>query len=302
MDNNFNLLKQNDEKSTGDNVKLGIIFIIISAFSFAVMSLFVRLAGDLPVFQKTFFRNLIASLFTFFLLLKSENVKMKKGSLLPLLGRSIAGTIGIICNFYAIDHLNLADASILNKLSPIFSVLFSIFLLKEKASPLDWLLIFFALVGAVFIAKPSFDVSHTLSTLVGFIGGLGAGLAYAFVRVLGKNGERPSYIVFFFSTFSCIAVIPFMIFDYHEMTLLQLTYLLLAGVMACIAQYTVTLAYKFAPAKEVSLYGYTQIIFSALLGFVFVYELPDIFSIIGYVIIVSSSILKSFIRKKTKSK
>ena len=302
MDNNFNLLKQNDEKPTGDNVKLGIIFIIISAFSFAVMSLFVRLAGDLPVFQKTFFRNLIASLFTFFLLLKSENVKMKKGSFLPLLGRSIAGTIGIICNFYAIDHLNLADASILNKLSPIFSVLFSIFLLKEKASPLDWLLIFFALVGAVFIAKPSFDVSHTLSTLVGFIGGLGAGLAYAFVRVLGKNGERPSYIVFFFSTFSCIAVIPFMIFDYHEMTLLQLTYLLLAGVMACIAQYTVTLAYKFAPAKEVSLYGYTQIIFSALLGFVFVYELPDIFSIIGYVIIVSSSILKSFIRKKTKSK
>ena len=227
---------------------------------------------------------------------------MKKGSLLPLLGRSIAGTIGIICNFYAIDHLNLADASILNKLSPIFSVLFSIFLLKEKASPLDWLLIFFALVGAVFIAKPSFDVSHTLSTLVGFIGGLGAGLAYAFVRVLGKNGERPSYIVFFFSTFSCIAVIPFMIFDYHEMTLLQLTYLLLAGVMACIAQYTVTLAYKFAPAKEVSLYGYTQIIFSALLGFLFVYELPDIFSIIGYVIIVSSSILKSFIRKKTESK
>ena len=302
MDNNFNLLKQNDEKPTGDNVKLGIIFIIISAFSFAVMSLFVRLAGDLPVFQKTFFRNLIASLFTFFLLLKSENVKMKKGSFLPLLGRSIAGTIGIICNFYAIDHLNLADASILNKLSPIFSVLFSIFLLKEKASPLDWLLIFFALVGAVFIAKPSFDVSHTLSTLVGFIGGLGAGLAYAFVRVLGKNGERPSYRVFFFSTFSCIAVIPFMIFDYHEMTLLQLTYLLLAGVMACIAQYTVTLAYKFAPAKEVSLYGYTQIIFSALLGFVFVYELPDIFSIIGYVIIVSSSILKSFIRKKTKSK
>ena len=302
MDNNFNLLKQNDEKPTGDNVKLGIIFIIISAFSFAVMSLFVRLAGDLPVFQKTFFRNLIASLFTFFLLLKSENVKMKKGSLLPLLGRSIAGTIGIICNFYAIDHLNLADASILNKLSPIFSVLFSIFLLKEKASPLDWLLIFFALVGAVFIAKPSFDVSHTLSTLVGFIGGLGAGLAYAFVRVLGKNGERPSYIVFFFSTFSCITVIPFMIFDYHEMTLLQLTYLLLAGVMACIAQYTVTLAYKFAPAKEVSLYGYTQIIFSALLGFVFVYELPDIFSIIGYVIIVSSSILKSFIRKKTESK
>ncbi len=302
MDKNFNGIKPNNSKPTGDNVKLGIIFIIISAFSFAVMSLFVRLAGDLPVFQKTFFRNLIASLFTFFLLLKSGNLKMKKGSLLPLLGRSIAGTIGIICNFYAIDHLNLADASILNKLSPIFSVLFSIFLLKEKASPLDWLLIFFALVGAVFIAKPSFDVSHTLSTLVGFIGGLGAGLAYAFVRVLGKNGERPSYIVFFFSTFSCIAVIPFMIFDYHEMTLLQLTYLLLAGVMACIAQYTVTLAYKFAPAKEVSLYGYTQIIFSALLGFVFVYELPDIFSIIGYVIIVSSSILKSFIRKKTESK
>ena len=99
---------------------------ITSAFSFALMMTFVHLAGDLPTFQKAFFRNAVAMLFALAVLLKDPSMfKAPKRSYKYLFLRSAAGTIGLVCNFYAIDRLVLADASILNKMSPFFTLIFS---------------------------------------------------------------------------------------------------------------------------------------------------------------------------------
>lgn len=233
----YELKNENGKKSVTPQLK-GIVCIVISALCFSLMSLFVRFAGDLPTFQKAFFRNLVAAAVSFALLLKSGSLKMKKDSLLPLLARSVAGTVGIVCNFYAIDHMNISDASIFNKLAPFFSIIFSIFILKEKSSVWDWILVAVAFAGAVFVAKPSFEFSSALPALIGLLGGLGAGLAYTFVRYLGGKGERAPVIVFFFSLFSCIAVLPFMIADYQPMTLAQVGWLLLAGAAASGAQFS----------------------------------------------------------------
>ena len=110
----------------------GIIYIILSAFCFAFMNMFVRLAGDLPSVQKSFFRNFVAAGFAFVILLKDRvPFRCKRENLIYLLLRAGFGTMGILCNFYAIDHLVLADASMLNKMSPFFAVLFSFLVLKE---------------------------------------------------------------------------------------------------------------------------------------------------------------------------
>lgn len=283
-----------------NTLKKGILYILISAFFYSLMGLFVRLAGDLPTFQKAFFRNFIATIVGFSLLLKSGNFKMQKGSLPSLLGRTIAGTVGIICNFYAIDHLPISDASILNKLAPFFAVIFSIFLLKEKAKFKDWLLVICALVGAVFVVKPSFSFTQSVPALIGVLGGLGAGLAYTFVRVLGKKGERNAYIVFFFSAASCLIMLPFAIIEYQPMQLWQVGWLLLAGLAAAGAQLTVTAAYTCAPAKEISVYDYSQVLFSAIWGVLFLSQLPDIYSFIGYALIIGAAVLKACLSKKDK--
>ena len=113
----------------------GIILIITSAFFFALMNMMVRLAGDLPSIEKSFFRNFVAVFFALIALKKSHTpVHIPKGQLKNLLMRSICGTLGILCNYYAIDHLMLADASILNKLSPFFAILFSSPLYQETSS------------------------------------------------------------------------------------------------------------------------------------------------------------------------
>ena len=107
--------------------------IILSAFFFACMNVSVRLAGDLPSIQKSFFRNLVAAIFAAIILGKNHIVpKVQKQYWGALLLRCAFGTLGILCNFYAIDHLLVADASILNKLSPLFAIIFSFLLLKEK--------------------------------------------------------------------------------------------------------------------------------------------------------------------------
>ena len=112
--------------------------IILSAFFFACMNVSVRLAGDLPSIQKSFFRNLVAAIFAAIILGKNHIVpKVQKQYWGALLLRCAFGTLGILCNFYAIDHLLVADASILNKLSPFFAIIFSFLILKEKITPVQ---------------------------------------------------------------------------------------------------------------------------------------------------------------------
>ena len=183
--------------------KQGIFFIISAGFFFALMTLFIRISGDLPTMQKTFFRNAVAAIVAVAMLAKSkEGFRIKKGSYGDLFWRSICGTLGMVCNFYAVDHMGLADANILNKLSPFFAILMSIMILKENANIVEWISVAVAFIGAVFVVKPAMNMQFVVA-MIGVLGGLGAGMAYTFVRKLGKKGERGPVIVMFFSLFSC---------------------------------------------------------------------------------------------------
>lgn len=269
----------------------GTICIIISAFCFALMNTFVQLSGDLPFIQKSFFRNFVALIVAFFILIKEKRKFSFKINNLPfLLARAFCGTIGILCNFYAIDNLALSDASILNKMSPFFSILFCWLILKEKISLKQGIIIFGALIGSLFVIKPTFANANLFPSLVGLLGGLSAGIAYTMVRILGQRGENKSVIILFFSGFSCLVTLPYLLFSYVPMTLLQFLCLMGAGISAAGGQFGITSAYCYAPAKEISVYDYTQIIFAAVLGFLIFGQIPDFWSILGYIIIISMAL------------
>ena len=280
-----------------------ILYIISAAFFFSLMNTFVRLAGDIPSIQKSFFRNLIAFIFAF-VIMRKENVSIKprKDALGGLMVRSVCGTVGILCNFYAVDHLVIADASMLNKLSPFFAIVFSLLFLKEKVSLMQWMLVIGAFAGSLLIIKPSFSNADMFPAIIGFIGGMGAGAAYTAVRKLSGMGVKGTYVVFFFSGFSCLVTLPSLIFDYHAMTLIQLLYLILAGCSAAAAQFSITAAYFNAPAKEISVYDYSQVIFSAIIGMIVFGQMPDIFSIAGYIIICAMAVIMFVCSKKASER
>ena len=271
------------------NRKKGIIFIIASAFGFAMMSAFVKISGDLPSFQKTFFRNIVSVIVAFIIILNHKGSFFgKKSNQKILLLRSIFGTLGIVFNFYSIDQLVLSDANMLNKLSPFFVIIFSGLFLRERVTTKQVIAIIIAFIGALFIIKPSFNLA-IIPSIIGILGGLTAAAAYTCVRALSGK-EHPETIVFYFSFLSSIITFPLMIIYYKHMNMMQFIYLLLAGIFASLGQFGITLAYKYAPAKEISIFDYTNIIFSAIISLCLFGILPDSLSIIGYIIIFIASL------------
>lgn len=242
--------------------------------------------------EKAFFRNAVAAVVAAFLLIRAkEPFYAPKKSWGGLFMRSFCGTVGLICNFYAIDRLNIADANMLNKLSPFFAIIMSTFILKEKANKVEWGAVVLAFTGALLVIKPSFDIQFVYG-LIGALGGLGAGIAYTYVRKLGKMGVKGPVIVLCFSLFSCIVTLLFFIIGYKPMSMTQFVCLMLAGVCAAGGQICITTAYTKAPAKEISVFDYTQIIFAALLGILFLDQIPDALSIAGYIVIIGTAIFK----------
>lgn len=263
------------------------------------MSLFVRMSGDLPTMEKAFFRNAIAAGMALIILSGTpERFYIRRESWPDLLKRSAFGTAGVILNFWAIDHIAIADASVLNKMSPFFAIIMSALILKEKASGREWIIVVIAFLGAALVIKPTAGIA-SFPALAGLASGFGAGAAYTYVRKLGKSGERGPVIIMVFSLFSCLVCLPSMIFDFHPMTGRQLLILLCAGAAATGGQLTITAAYTFAPAKEISVFDYTNVLFTSMWGVLAFGEVPDGWSILGYVIIILMAVLKWYNTIKT---
>ncbi len=277
---------------------LAILFVILEAFGFSMMTFFVRLSGDVPTMQKAFFRNAVAAVIAGITLARSDDgFKIKKTSYKGIFMRCLFGTTGLIMNFWAIDHLAIADANILNKMSPFFAIVMSVFILKEIPNKFEWLMVAIAFVGVLFIVQPTAGLA-SLPALVGLLSGFGAGTAYTFVRKLGMMGERGPVIVFCFSMFSVLVTLPSLIFNFKPMSVQQWECLVLAGASAALGQFCITKAYSLAPAKEISVFDYTQVIFAALIGIMFLGEVPNVYSIIGYVIIIGASVVKWYYNVK----
>ena len=287
------------------NLKRGIAFALLSGFSFALMGIFVHASGQLPFIQKTLFRNLIAFLIAMTALYsksrKDKNIlKIPKGSLKFLLLRSIFGTIGIFGNFYALDHLNVSDANVLNKMSPFFCLFMSFFLLGEKPTLFSVLSLLAAFTGAIFVIKPGMDFAKMLPSLAGLAGGMGAGFAYACVRKCHTYNVEGYLVIAFFSAFSLLAELPLVILFWQPMNAKQLVLLILSGCAAAGGQLGITGAYFNAPSYKISIYEYSQVIFSALLGFLVFAQMPDALSIAGYTIIIGVAVLMFIVNNRKR--
>ena len=272
-----------------DNKPRAVLFMLMSAVAFSLMQTMVKLAGDIPTFEKVLFRNIVSLFVALLVILKSKTSMFgKRENQKYLLARSLLGLSGVIFYFYAINNLIMADAAMLNRLSPFFVTIFAYLFLKEKLLKIQIPALLVVFFGALLIIKPqfSFDIIPALS---GLLSAICAGIAYTIVRLL-KNRENPSTIVFYFSFVSVIVMIPLTIFDFQMPVGMQWIYLIGTGFFAAIGQYGLTFAYKYAPAAEISIYNYTTIIFAAILGFIVWGELPDVLSILGSVLIIATAI------------
>lgn len=273
-----------------------VIYMLVSALAFSLMGVFVKLTGDIPVIQKALFRTITITIISF-IMFKKSGLKIRKiqhHKLLIL--RSALGTVGILLNYYALDTLILSDANTLFRLSTVFLIIFSWIFLKERISIKQLATILVAFAGVVLIMKPEFSASM-FPYLIALLGAAFAAGAYTTLRVLGGR-VKPTVIVLYFSAFTSVILLPFVIVNYVPMTSMQWIYATLAGICAAVGQFGVTLAYKYAPAKEVSIYNYFGVVFSGVFSIVIFSQYPDFLSILGYFIIFGTSFYMYLQNKK----
>ncbi len=275
-----------------------ILFMILSACSFSVMQLAVKLSGGIPMMQQVFVRNFF-TLFIGFYMAMSHHVGSpfgKKENQKALFFRGVLGYLGVVMYFYASRHMYAADATLLHRSSPFFVVVFSWLFLKEKLTKVHVGVLIAAMCGAICVIRPSFN-SNMAPALIGALSAASAGGAYTIIGYL-KGKEDNGVIIFYFSLISCIFSLPFMIRDFVMPDGFGWFMLFLIGTFASLGQIFLTFAYKNAPAGEVSIYNFSGIICSSILGYLVLGEVLDLMSWLGMIIIITAALVMFLYNKK----
>lgn len=275
----------------------GLVYILLSSLFFALMAASVKSVPNIPQAEKIFFRNFIGLIVMSIILFRSKtSVKPNNPKLITL--RATFGLLGVACYYYSLSKLQLADAVIINKLSPFFVMIFAFMFLGEKFTIPKTISLIVAMLGASLVIKPTFDY-EIIPFIIGIMGAVFAGSAYTVVRKL-STFDKPQIIVFYFCLFSSVVMLPFMMAGQFRIpTLLEAIGLLCIGSFALIAQLFMTNAYRYAPASELSIYTNANIVFSTIIGLIFWSEYPDALTIIGGILIILGSYINFRGAKKT---
>ena len=276
----------------------GIFWMLISVIGFTFMGIAVKYLPNIPTYEKVFFRNSVSFLVSAFVLFQEhETIKVEKKNIPFVFGRSFFGFVGMVANFYALENLTMAEANMLNKLSPVFVTICACIFLKEKVDKKQIIGIILMLIAVVFVIKPSISPA-VIPSLVGLFSAILAGFSYTIIRYL--NGKVKSEInVFYFSLLSVICAFPMMISNFVKPSLVEFMILLGGiGISAALGQFGLTYAYTFAPASEVSIYNYVIIITSMIMDYVLFTTIPDLFSFLGGTMIIATAIFLYFHNRK----
>ena len=293
----FEELSELAGKPSGENLFLAVFFMVLSGLAFALMNMFSRMSTGIPVMQRIFFRNLITFLGSAIfigLVRRGDRQPLIKNreEFIWLLVRSILGTIGIISHFAAVDMLPLAIASILNKLSPFFTIIFAAAFLKEPINRVQTAGLFIAFAGVLILLRP--DLSGQMNWfpyLVAILGGISAGGAYTCIRHLARIGASAHMSVLFFAGFASLCLFPVVILDYYSMNFSEIIMVLAIGISGLVGQYGISFAYSFAAPNKVSIYDYSNIVFASVFGILFFDQIPQGWDVLGILIIFGASLL-----------
>lgn len=269
----------------------GAVLMCTSAFLFSAMQIPISLSGTtIPIMEQVFFRNIVTLILSFILIMRSGGSLFGTKKNQPLLFvRSAFGFLGLVTQFYAVAHANQGDVSTMMKLSPFMITLWAAIFLKEKIRKVQVPALLIAFLGAAFVANPAFN-SNLFPLFMAFLCAFFSSVSYTLLAYF-KNKVDGMTIIMHFSTFCVLACIPFMIFDFVMPTFKELLLLLLIGVFGGFGQIALTYAYRLATAAEISIYNYSGIVFSIILGYVFLGEVLDVTSVIGCALVIIAALI-----------
>lgn len=277
----------------------GALLAISSSLIFSIMNALVKLISDvIPTGEIVFFRSSIGCLIIVMLMV-SKGIAFSKEDRSLLVLRGVAGALYLICYFYSIAHLPLADASLLVYLSPIFTIVGSMLIYREKVDKRSMLWLAVVVIGAILLVRPWQFSSYTLVSLVGVMSAVFASIAYLSVNTLKKRHH--SYeIIFYFLFIATLMSIPMMWNNFVWPTPWQLMILLMITAVSLLGQLVLIQAFASDNLIIVSVVRYIGIVFNIGWGWLFWNEVPLMLSLIGGALVIVSCIQLS-LKKSSKA-
>lgn len=273
----------------------GAKFMILSAFAFSVMALFVKLVGErgIPVLEIVAARSVI-SLVMSYVMLKKEGVPIFGQQKGLLFARGFIGFVTLNCVFYGVTHLPLAEATVLQYLHPMFTAILALVFLKERLTPGTLVCIGLSFMGLIIMVQPIYmspsegTAVDNLAVTAAIIGAMGSAMAYVLVRKLGAI-EHPLVIVLYFPLISLPASTLLLWDDFIMPEGLSWLYLLVIGIATQIGQVALTKSMQTETASRATSFSYLQIVFAVILGLVFFQDVPNLATIFGALFIVAGA-------------
>ena len=284
---------------TNRNLLLAIGCLTTSALLFSIMGICIRYASHtVDNYTIVFFRNVVGLILFLPFIFKQGIGFVKTEKLWMHSWRSIVGLAAMYGFFYAIAHLKLSNAMVFTYSSPIFIPVIAWLFLKEKITIAMICAAVLGFIGVFCVAKPDQGLLNWIS-VIGIASSLLASMAFVTVRALTQT-EPPERIVFYFCLIgSALSVIP-MFWVWRPYHLQELLFLIGAGILANVSQIFMSHAYRLAPAGQIAPVNYMAIIFAGVWGFLLWNEVPDLYSVIGFCIILLAILLCSPLTQRQK--
>ena len=270
--------------------QLGFFYMFISVCAFSLMDVIVKWSDDYPVGQVLFFRGFFGIIPILFLIPKERFYDFYKTER-PILHikRCFAGLIAIVSIFIALRNLPLATVVSISFASPIFTTIFSIFLLKEKVGFYRWLAVLVGFIGIIIISEPGFSALN-IYYIYPIIFCLG--LSYVAIAIRKLSSTEPVWLISFFFSFSILIFSFFSIYQKWIMpSLFDLILLSSIGILGGIANLWLSQSYKFSEVSLVSPLKYLALVFAIIFGYFVWDEVPTIKTLMGASLVILSSFI-----------
>ena len=272
----------------------GAFFMVLSAGSFCMMTVFVKLAGNsLPTIQIVFVRGLFTLLITGFFLLKAKINPLGKNKRL-LTARGLSGTIALFFVYESIQRFPLSEATVIQYLYPLFTAMIAAALISETVDRNILIGLFagffgvYAILGFPFLSDSYLDIE---SLAIAIFGSFLTGLAYVLVRKATSLDEHPLVVMFYFPLFTVPICLPFLFSVWEDPSLLEWCYLFFVGLFTQFGQLFLTYGYKELPATKAAPISYIQVFFATIIGIVIFDEQLTFNFLIGSIMVLFSIIL-----------
>ncbi len=271
----------------------------MSTMFFALMNVCIKLLPGIPSYEIVLFRSVISFILSLTLLLRLRIFPFGKGNYFYLIMRGIAGSAALLIYFYTLQHLPLATAVTVQYLSPLFTVLFAAFLLKEKLRWQQWIFLLLSFAGVVLIKGFGNDFPVSL-LLLGMLSAALTGFAYNAVRKAGET-EHALVVVFYLPLVTIPVITPFAVNNWVMPSGNEWLLLIAVGLLTQIAQVYQTRAYQIEMASRVTPYTFLGIVFAIIFGIFIFHEHYTPTGYLGMIIVMTGVVLNFFFLNRLTS-